>query len=65
MMHSMLGRGMAAAGALALAATCAAAPATAAGQDIFMAPHRAIYEMTLVDHARRHRGDGGQRPHGL
>jgi hypothetical protein len=36
------------AGALALAAACAAAPASAAGQDIILAPHRAVYEMTLV-----------------
>ena len=49
MMHSMLGRGMAvSAGALASVAACAAAPATAAGPDILLAPHRAIYEMTLV-----------------
>ena len=35
-------------GALALVAACAAAPASAAGPDILLAPHRAIYEMTLV-----------------
>ena len=49
MTHSMLGRGRAvSAGALALAAVCAAAPASAAAQDILLAPHRAVYEMTLV-----------------
>jgi hypothetical protein len=49
MTHSMLGRGFGASvGALALAAACAVAPASAAGQDILLAPHRAVYEMTLV-----------------
>src|SRR5436189_3153290 len=37
-----------AAGALALLATWQTAPARAAGEDIFMAPHRAIYEMSLA-----------------
>ena len=45
----MLGRGMGvAAGVLALALVCAAAPTSAAGKDILLAPHRAVYEMTLV-----------------
>ena len=50
MTHSMLGRGTAAARRLpwrSLAA-CAAAPAAAAGEDIVLAPHRAVYEMTLA-----------------
>ena len=38
----------AATGALALLATWQTAPARAAGEDIFMAPHRAIYEMSLA-----------------
>jgi hypothetical protein len=49
MTHSMLGRGRAVPMAvLALAAVCAAAPASAAAQTILLAPHRAVYEMTLV-----------------
>ena len=36
------------AGALALLAAWQTAPARAAGEDIFMAPHRAIYEMSLA-----------------
>ena len=48
MTQSMLGRGTGvSAGALALAAVCAATP-TSAGKDILLAPHRAVYEMTLV-----------------
>ena len=48
MTHSMLGRGTGvSAGALALAVVCAATP-TSAGKDILLAPHRAVYEMTLV-----------------
>ena len=43
----MLGRGMAVS-AVALASIAACAAATAAGPDILLAPHRAIYEMTLV-----------------
>src|SRR5204862_7755420 len=35
-------------GALALLATWQTAPARAAGEDLFMAPHRAIYEMSLA-----------------
>jgi hypothetical protein len=48
MTQSMLGRGTGvSAGALALAVVCAATP-TSAGKDILLAPHRAVYEMTLV-----------------
>lgn len=47
---SRLGRGLAAStGALALAAACAPAPAVAAGGGIMLAPHRAVYEMTLAN----------------
>jgi hypothetical protein len=47
---SMLGRGLGAStGGLVLAAACAAAPAMAAGDGILMAPHRAVYEMTLAN----------------
>jgi hypothetical protein len=49
MTHSMLGRGRAVpVAALALAAAAAPAPALAAAQTILLAPHRAVYEMTLV-----------------
>ena len=49
MTHSMLGRGRSAPmGALALAAECSAASVPAAAQTILLAPHRAVYEMTLV-----------------
>jgi hypothetical protein len=49
MTHSLLGRGLGAStGALALALACTAAPAMAAGDGILLAPHRAVYEMTLV-----------------
>jgi hypothetical protein len=48
MTHSRLGRGViVSAGALALAAT-AAPPAALGAQDIWLAPHRAVYEMTLA-----------------
>ncbi len=49
MTHPMLRRGLAAAmGALALLPAWPAGPAMAAGEGIVMAPHRAIYEMSLV-----------------
>jgi hypothetical protein len=49
MTHSMLGRGLAAStGALALAAAGALLAAPVAAQGISLAPHRAIYEMTLA-----------------
>jgi hypothetical protein len=49
MTHSMLGRGLAAStGGLALAVSGAFVPAAAAGQGISLAPHRAVYEMTLA-----------------
>lgn len=47
---SLLGRGSAVStGALVLAAACAAAPVEAAGGGIALAPHRAVYEMTLAN----------------
>src|SRR4249920_2766575 len=49
MTHSMLGRGLSAStGALALAAASAFLAPAAAGEPIALAPHRAIYEMTLA-----------------
>jgi hypothetical protein len=49
MTHSMLARGLGApTGALALMAACISTPAAAAGDDILLAPHRAVYEMTLA-----------------
>jgi hypothetical protein len=49
MTHRLLRRSIGAStGALALLATWQTAPASAAGEDILMAPHRAIYEMSLA-----------------
>jgi hypothetical protein len=49
MKHSIPARGFAAsAGGLGLAAACALVPTAAAGQGISLAPHRAVYEMTLA-----------------
>ena len=47
---SLLGRSLAVPmGALALAVACGAAPAGAMGGGISLAPHRAVYEMTLAN----------------
>jgi hypothetical protein len=49
MTHRLLRRSIGAStGALALLATWQTTPASAAGEDILMAPHRAIYEMSLA-----------------
>src|SRR5262245_13738502 len=49
MTHWLLGSGRSAPiGAVALAAACAAASVPATAQTILLAPHRAVYEMTLV-----------------
>jgi envelope integrity protein B len=48
MNHSMRRRGFAAGIVAGLAGACALAPTMAAGQGISLAPHRAVYEMTLA-----------------
>lgn len=49
MLHPILRRGLgAAAGALALVAAALPGPVSAAGGDIVLAPHRAVYEMSLA-----------------
>jgi hypothetical protein len=49
MTHWLITRAIgASSGGLALLATWQAAPARAAGEDVLMAPHRAIYEMSLA-----------------
>jgi len=49
MLHPILRRGLgAAAGALALVAAALSGPVSAAGGDIVLAPHRAVYEMSLA-----------------
>ena len=49
MLHPILRRGLgAAAGALALVAAALSGPVSAAGGNIVLAPHRAVYEMSLA-----------------